>query len=159
MSSEGFTNACARSGGSKRKPQSSWNPVSGEREDVVQLDVEAVCTADRELRDPVALLEAQHELLAGVISRVELVEAEDERRRLLAGGEQQARLDVVRAPEVLRFAQLELPILARRDPILERRRVDAERVVDLDLDRSVRPLLGRLTRVNVDRWHGRAVPA
>src|SRR6266498_2420866 len=81
MSSEGFTNACARSGGSKRKPQSSWNPVSGEREDVVQLDVEAVCTADRELRDPVALLEAQHELLAGVISRVELVEAEDERRK------------------------------------------------------------------------------
>ena len=47
----------------------------------MQLDVEPVRRAARELRDPVALLEAEDEELACVVDRIDLVEAEAEGRR------------------------------------------------------------------------------
>src|SRR6266545_3750790 len=113
------------------------------REDVVQLDVEPVRGAVGDLCDPVALLEGEEQLLAGVLDGVELIQPEGDRRRLLAIHEEQARLDVVRAAELVAFAELELPILARRDPVLKRRDMDAERFVDIDLDRRVGALRGR----------------
>jgi len=131
----------------------------GEREDVEQLDGEAVRTACDELRDAVLLLEAEDELLAGVVGHVELLEPKRQRRRLLARDEEQPRLDVVRAAEVVTFAQVELPVRARRDPVLERGRMDAQSVIDLDLDGCVRPLFGRLTGLNRDRCDGGPVPA
>src|SRR5437588_413346 len=72
-----------------------------EREDVEQLDVEPVRGQRRDLRDAVSLLEAQHELLAGVVGGFELLQPEAQRGGLLPGHEQELRLDVVRAPEVV----------------------------------------------------------
>jgi hypothetical protein len=50
---------------------------------VVQFDVEPIPSAVRNLRDSVALLEAQEKLLTRVLDRVELFEPEQKRRRLL----------------------------------------------------------------------------
>jgi hypothetical protein len=126
---------------------------------VVQFDVEPVRRAIGDLRDPVALLEAEEQLLAGVVHGVELIDPEQHRRRLVAGDEQQSHFDVVRAAELVAFAELELPVLARRDPVLEGRDVDAERLVDLDVDRRVGPL--RRCRAWLDGQSGdvSAVPA
>ena len=66
-----------------------------------ELDVEAVEGCDRELGDAVLLLEAQHELVAGVGDLVELVEPERQGGGLLAFGEQQPALDVVGAAELV----------------------------------------------------------
>src|SRR5215217_6613155 len=71
-----------------------------ERQDVEELYVEPGGAAADEFRNPVALLEPQHELVLGVVYSVELVEPECDRRRLRARDEQQPPLDVVRAPEV-----------------------------------------------------------
>ena len=50
----------------------------------MQLDVEPVLLGASELRDPVALLEDEHELPADVVHPVELIEPEEERARVLA---------------------------------------------------------------------------
>src|SRR5215212_5402328 len=76
-------------------------PALCKRQDVEELDVEAVARQPRELGDPVALLEAQDELVARVDRVVELIEPELQRRGLLALGEDHPRLDVVRAAEVV----------------------------------------------------------
>src|SRR5687767_4302234 len=128
------------------------------REDVEELDVEAVRRQPRDLGDPVLLLEAEQQLGPRVVGAVELVEPEEERRRLLAGDEEQARLDVVRAVELVTLAQRELPALARRDPVFDRGGLDGEILVDLDLDGCVGPLGGRVSWLNLKGCHGRAVP-
>src|SRR5919197_807438 len=84
------------------------------REDVEELDVEPVRGQRRHLGDSVPLLEAQEELLAEVLGRVELVEAEPKRRGLLAGDEEDERLDVVRAPELVALVEREVPVLTFR---------------------------------------------
>ena len=89
-----------------------------------ELDVEAVRRQARELRDAVPLLESQDELLTGIVDCVELVEPEQQRCRLLAGGEQDPALDVVGATEVMSFEERELPVLARLPPLLDRSGVD-----------------------------------
>src|SRR5919201_1036722 len=71
-----------------------------ERQDMEELDVEPVFAEVRDLRNPVPFLEAEEQLLARVLSGVELVEPEGERRRLLTGGERHASLDIVRPVEV-----------------------------------------------------------
>ncbi|HKO74007.1 MAG TPA: hypothetical protein VJU01_01720 [Gaiellaceae bacterium] len=45
-----------------------------------ELDVQAAVRASCEFGDPVALVEPQHELLAGVLGRVELVESKGDAR-------------------------------------------------------------------------------
>ena len=45
-----------------------------------ELDVQAAVRAPCELGDPVALVEPQHELLAGILGRVELVEPKGDAR-------------------------------------------------------------------------------
>ena len=49
-------------------------------EDVEELDVQAAVRASCEFGDPVALVEPEHELLAGVLGRVELVEPKGDAR-------------------------------------------------------------------------------
>jgi hypothetical protein len=110
---------------------------------VEQLDVQAVRVEACELGDTVALLEAQHELRADVVRGLELVEPEREGGGLLPAHVEEACLDVVRAAGVVTLAQLELPLLPRRDPVLERCCKDGERLVDLDVDPLVGPLGGR----------------
>src|SRR5215207_5450995 len=51
----------------------------GVREDVEELDFEAVAAATRQLADPVLLLEAEDERIHHVLCRIELIEAEDQR--------------------------------------------------------------------------------
>lgn len=82
--------------------------------------MEPVRLAAGELRDPVLLLEAEDELVADVVGSVEPVEPEGQGGRLLAADKEQPRLDVVGPARVVPLAQLELPRLARRDPVLER---------------------------------------
>src|SRR5205807_18338 len=54
---------------------------------------------------------------------------------------------------------LELPVLTWVGPVLECRDVDAQCVVDLDLDGRVRPFTGCVAWLNGDRCHASAVPA
>src|SRR5581483_5447636 len=88
----------------------------------------------------------------------ELVEPEGQGRRLLAPDEQQPRLDVVRAAELVPLAEDQLPALPGRDPVLEDGGVRGEVLVDLDLDRRVRPFRGRLAWLNEQVCHGCRVP-
>src|SRR5205823_2126798 len=127
------------------------------REDVEQFDVETVGRAGRELRDPVTLFEDQHELLSRVVDSIDLLEPELERRRLLPFDKHHARLYVVRAAELVAFPELELPVLAGPDPVFECRDVDAQRVVDFDVDGRVRPVAGCVAWLNRDRGHTLAV--
>src|SRR4051794_20405857 len=99
-------------------------------EDVEELDVQPVFVEPGELCDPVAFLEAQHELLWRVIGGLELVEPKEEARSLLAEGELELGLDVVSPVEIGALAQEELPTRARRHPILEGRGEDREVLVD-----------------------------
>jgi hypothetical protein len=130
-----------------------------EGQDVEELDVETGRGQAGRLRDPVPLLETEHELLAEIVRRVELVEAERERRRLLARGEEDAALDVVRTAEVVTLAQRKRPALARSRPVLDRGRVDRDRLVDVDLDGRIGPLFRRVPGLSLDGWHEPAVPA
>jgi hypothetical protein len=75
---------------------------------VEQLDFEAVRGRPGHLGDPVLLLEPDHQRAQQVVDHVDLVEAEAQRRGLLAGDEEQPALDVVPAPEVV--------TLVERDP-------------------------------------------
>jgi hypothetical protein len=129
------------------------------REDVKELDVEPVHVKPRQLGDAVALLEPENELITGVISRIELIEAKDERRSLLAVGEEQARLDVVGPPEIVAFVQCELPGLSRRRPVLHGGGEDAQVLVDLDFGVDVRALLGGRPRLHLENRHGNRIPA
>jgi hypothetical protein len=74
---------------------------------VEQLHVQAVARQARELCDPVALLEDEHELGDRVVDPVELVEAEQERRGRLARDEEDLALDVVCPVEVPRVPDRE----------------------------------------------------
>src|SRR5205823_3591463 len=116
------------------------NRALREGEDVEELHVQPVRRQARELRDPYPLLEDEHELLALVVDRVELVEAEPQRRRLLAVREQQLGLDVVRPVELGALAERQLPGLARRDPILDSRGVNGQGLLDHNIDSRVIPL-------------------
>jgi hypothetical protein len=69
-------------------------------EDVEELDVEPVLVEPGELCDPVALLEAQHELLRRVVGGLELVEPKEEAGSLFAEGEVELGLDVVSPVEL-----------------------------------------------------------
>src|SRR5205823_3529850 len=106
-------------------------------EDVEELHVQPVGGQPSEPGNSVLLLEAEHELLAGVLDRVELVEPECERRRLLTGDEENLALDVVRAPEVVALTEYELPLLPHGGPVLDDRGMRAEPFLDPDLDRDV----------------------
>src|SRR5712691_5496569 len=127
-------------------------------QDVMKLDVEPVLGQLSRLRDPVLLLEGEEQRVAEVLDRVQLIEAEEERRGLLAGGEEEFSFDVVRAAELVAFPQGELPVLARRDPLLDRGGMSADGFVDLDLERGVRPLRGGGPRLYLESWHARPVP-
>jgi hypothetical protein len=101
---------------------------------VEELDVQPVRVEAGELRDAVPLLEAQNELLADVVVGVELVRA-------------------------VAFTQLQLPLLPRSGSVLERRRQDRERLVDLDLRPLGGPLGGRRARIHSHRRYESWVPA
>src|SRR5438876_416402 len=130
-------------------------PVLRRGEDVVQLHCEACCRAAGELGHSVALLEPKHELLARVVDPIELIEPEQERRRLLTRDEEEPRLDVVRAPELMSLPPLELPALPVRGPVLEGGRVVDRRLVDSDHDRCIRPLFRSDARLDGERGHRR----
>jgi hypothetical protein len=102
-------------------------------EDVEELDVQPVLVESSELRDPVALLEAQHELLRRVVGSLELVESEEEAGGLLAEGELELGFDVVAPIELRSLPQHELPARPWRHPVLEGRREDSEVLVDVDV--------------------------
>ncbi|MGH2920844.1 MAG: hypothetical protein ACRDKU_02090 [Gaiellaceae bacterium] len=123
-----------------------------------ELDVEAVRGAARELRDPVLLLEDQDELLAGVFEALNLIEPKRQRRRLLAGYEEQTALDVVGPSEVVAFVQCEFPRLARSRPLLELLRVVRERLVDVDPRFALGPLLRSRPWHDLNSWHDASVP-
>jgi hypothetical protein len=118
-------------------------------EDVEQLDVEPRGGQTRQLGDAVLLLEAEDELGAGVVRARELVEAKGERGGLLSCDEDDTRLDVVRAVELVALAESDLPILARSDPLLQSRSMHGEVFVDLDRDECV-----ALRAFRVDRPRG-----
>ena len=124
-----------------------------------ELHVQTGCRQPGQLRDSVALLEDEHELLPGVVDAVELLEAERERRGLLAAGEEHLGLDVVRAAELVPLPESQLPALAGCDPFLDHGRVIDRRRVDLDLDRRVGPLGGRVAWLHDEMCHARRVPA
>src|SRR5207244_3052342 len=88
---------------SRRSTKRSTASSLCKREDVEQFDVETVGRAGRELRDPVTLFEDQHELLSRVVDSIDLLEPELERRGLLPFDKHHARLDVVRAAELVAF--------------------------------------------------------
>jgi hypothetical protein len=90
---------------------------------VEELHGEPVQAQPRELGDSVLLLADEHELLGGLVDPDELVEPEEELGGLLAGGEDDMAFNVARTVEIAAFAQGELPSLARRDPVFDRRRV------------------------------------
>src|SRR5215210_8336276 len=132
----------------------------GEREDVKELDVEPVRGQARGLGDAVLLLEDEQELArVELVGAVELLEPEAERRGLLARDEEQLGLDVVGAAELVPFAQDELPALPRRDPVLDRCREHAQRLVDLDLEGCVGTLGRRGAGLDLKGGHGGRVPA
>ncbi len=108
--------------------------------------------------DPVPLVEAENELLSGVVDRVELVEAERERRGLLAGDEEDLALDVVGAPEVVTLPEGRGPGLPRLGPVLDDCLMLPVGLVDLDLDRRVSPLRGRVSGLHPERRHTGALP-
>ena len=56
-------------------------------------------------------------------------------------------------------SQLELPRLARRDPVLEHAREDGEILLDVDGAVSLSPFFRRVAREDVQGRHGPAVPA
>ena len=122
-------------------------------EDVEELGLKRVLVEPGELRDPVALLEAQHELLWGVVSGLELIEAEEEAGSLLAEGEPELGLDVVSPIELRALPQHELPTLARRRPILESRREDRKVFVDVDVHDDVVVFPGGRSRPDLKRSH------
>ena len=124
-----------------------------------ELDVQAVRVEAGKLGNPVPLLEAQDELFADVVGGLQLVEPEGEGGRLLAAHVEEPRLDVVRAARVVALAELELPLLPRRRPVLERRRQNGERLVDLDLDPVFRPLGRRRPRDPLASSPSARVPA
>jgi hypothetical protein len=57
------------------------------------------------------------------------------------------------------LTELELPVLTRRHPILERRDVHGQRLVDLDLDRRILAFLGGGAWLNGECRDVSAVPA
>jgi hypothetical protein len=129
------------------------------REDVEELDVEAVHVQSRELGDPVSLLEAEDEVLAGVVDPVELIQTEDELRGLLPRGEERAAFNVVRTPEFVPLVEGELPGLAWRGPVLDGRREDGEVLVHVDLRGDVMTLRRGRARLHLKRGHARRIPA
>ena len=94
-----------------------------------------------------------------VVSDSELLEPEREAGRLLAVHVEEPSLDVVRPAEVVTLAQLELPALARRRPVLEDAREDGQVLVHVDRQIALRALLGRLPRKYVQFRHAKRVPA
>jgi hypothetical protein len=92
-------------------------------------------------------------------ARVELIQLEAQRGSLLARGEEELRLDVVRAAELVALPQGEVPRLARRDPALDRGREDRQRLVDLNLDRRAGAFGRRGAGLDVEAGHGARVPA
>jgi hypothetical protein len=80
-------------------------------------------------------------------------EPEEHRARLPSCREEKPRLDVVGAPERVTLAQLELPGVLARDPVLQRRDMDVERLVDVDRDLLVGPLGGRRSQLHQDGGH------
>ena len=81
--------------------------------------------------------------------------AEGERRSVLAAYEEKPPLDVVRAVEVRPLAERELPALARRGPVLDRRGENGEIRVDLDGDERIRSLSRRRPRSHLQHGHER----
>src|SRR2546423_4998992 len=124
-----------------------------EGEDVEELDVEPGRRQACGLDDAILLLEEQHQFLAEILDGVELIETEADRGGLLAGREEQDALHVVRPAEISPFTESHLPLLARRDPILDSRGVDGQRFLDVDLDRGVVALGGRRARNDFENRH------
>jgi hypothetical protein len=112
-----------------------------------------------ELSDPVALLEAQHELLRRVVGGLELVEPKEEAGSLFAEGEVELGLDVVSPVELGALAQHELPTRPRHHPILEGGGEDREVLVDVDVHDHVSVLPGSRARPNLKRSHETVLPA
>ena len=129
-----------------------------EGEDVVQLDVDPGRRATSERADPVALLEAKDERVHRVVGAVELVEAEGERRGLLAGHEEQSAFDVVRSAEVVTLLERELPVDSRLGPLFDHIGEQGERFVHVDRHWCVGPFLGRPPGVHFERRHDASLP-
>src|SRR5215203_5843248 len=128
------------------------------REDVEELDVETVCRAADELADPVLLLEAQHEGVHHVVRAVQLIEAEHDGRRLLAGDEQQPSLHVVGPAEIVSLLEGELPVLTMLHPRLDHLGERSKLVGDVDRDGRVRTFLRRRSWQYLKRRHDASIP-
>jgi len=124
----------------------------------MQLDVQPVRRAPRELADPVPLLELQDESIHYVVDGVELVEAEGKRGRLFPRGEEEPPLDIVRPAEVVTLVERELPTLTVIGPGLDLLGEVGQRVFDVDRDRSVGTFFRRGSRKDFECRHVASVP-
>ena len=99
-----------------------------------------------------------NELARDVVGRLDLVEAERDGRRLVARDVEEPRFDVVRAAALVTLVEDEVPVLARRRPVLERGGEDGEALVDLHLDARVGALGRGRARLDAHGCHVLPVP-
>ncbi len=124
----------------------------------MQLDVEPQRAQVRRPGDSVPFVERQPEILLELLDRLELIEPEGERADVVAADEEQPRLDVARAAEVVTLPEDDLPLLLACRPLLELVGEERELLGDLDLHSGVGALAGSLAGLDAEARHGSRVP-